>query len=214
VAEQWTSVRLEEVEPITVAGDLQWRPLRRALGVQAFGINAYVASQPGDTVVEEHTEQTLRHEEVYVVLTGRATFTLAGEELDAPAGTVVHIRDPEVKRHARAEEPGTSVLAIGGKPGEAYTPSAWETYFAAERHRATGDFGTMADELEAALAEFPDQPGVLYNLACAESRAGRTDAALEHLRRALELRPSFRDWAEQDEDLVPLREHPGWPPAG
>ncbi len=85
--------------------------------MQAFGINAYVAANAGDDVVEEHTESSLQHEEVYVVLTGRATFQLGDEELDARAGTVVFVRDPELKRHARAEEPGTSVLAIGGKVG-------------------------------------------------------------------------------------------------
>ena len=73
--ERWTSIRLDDITPITVAGDLQWRPLRRTLGVQAFGINAYVAPHAGDTVVEEHTEATLGHEEVYVVLSGRATFS-------------------------------------------------------------------------------------------------------------------------------------------
>jgi tetratricopeptide (TPR) repeat protein len=72
----------------------------------------------------------------------------------------------------------------------------------------------MADELETALAEFPDHPGVLYNLACAESRAGRHDAALEHLGRALELRPSMSDWAQQDDDLAAIRGRLEWPASG
>jgi uncharacterized cupin superfamily protein len=93
VTEKYAIVRLGEIEPITVAGDLQWRPLRRTLGVEAFGINAYTATNPGDAVVEEHTEERLGHEEVYVVLTGRATFTIDDEQLDAPAGTVVFVRD-------------------------------------------------------------------------------------------------------------------------
>ncbi len=202
----WTSVSLDEIEPITVAGSLQWRPLRRTLGVQAFGINAYVALNAGDDVVEEHTESTLQHEEVYVVLTGRATFQLGDEKLDARAGTVVFVRDPALKRHARAEEPGTSVLAVGGKVGEPYEPSAWEAYFAAERHRPGGDFDAMADELEAALEQYPDHPGVLYNLACAEAQAGRVDEAAAHLRRALELQPAMKEWADADPDLAPLRE--------
>ena len=206
MADGWTSVRLDEVEPITVAGSLQWRPVRRTLGVQAFGINAYVAHEPGDHVVEEHTESTLQHEEVYVVLTGRATFHLGKETIDAPAGTAVFVSDPEMTRHAVAVEAGTSVLAVGGKPGAPYEPSAWEAYFHAERHRPGGDFAAMADELTAALEEFPDNGGVLYNLACAESQAGRLDAALTHLRRALELRPELTEWARSDEDLAPLRD--------
>ena len=115
MAEGWKSVRLDEIEPISVVGGtLLWRPVRRTLDIGAFGINAYVAPNVGDDVVEEHTERSLGHEEVYVVLSGRATFTLDDETLDAPAGTLVFIRDVDVRRHARAEEPGTSVLAIGG----------------------------------------------------------------------------------------------------
>jgi quercetin dioxygenase-like cupin family protein len=114
VDERWRAVALEDVEPIpVVGGTLLWRPLRRTLDVGAFGINAYVAPEAGDDVVEEHSEQALGHEEVYVVVSGRATFTLDGEALDAPAGTVVFVRDPAVVRHARAEEPGTAVLAVG-----------------------------------------------------------------------------------------------------
>ena len=127
MSKQWQSLRLADVEAIAVTGaGLTWLPLRRTLGVEAFGINAYSASAAGEQVVEEHTETNLRHEEIYVVLTGHATFTLGGETLDAPAGTVVFIRDPDVKRGAVAVEAGTSVLAIGGKAGEAYSPSAWE----------------------------------------------------------------------------------------
>jgi uncharacterized Ntn-hydrolase superfamily protein len=34
-------VRIQEIEPIpVVGGELQWRPLRRTLGIEAFGINA------------------------------------------------------------------------------------------------------------------------------------------------------------------------------
>jgi len=206
VGDGWTSVRLGEIEPITVAGSLQWHPVRRTLGVEAFGINAYTAENVGDHVVEEHTESTLQHEEVYIVLTGRATFRLGDEALDAPAGAIVFVRDPAVKRHAWAEEPGTSVLAVGGKPGEPYRPSAWESFFYAERHRPHGDFAAMADELSAALELHPDHPTMLYSLACAEAQAGRLDEARVHLERSLELRPELQEWADKDDDLVPLRE--------
>ena len=208
----WQSVRLDEIEPISVVGGtLLWRPVRRTLDVGAFGINAYTAANAGDDVVEEHTEETLGHEEVYVVLSGRATFTLDGETLDAPAGTAVFVRDPKVKRHARAAEPGTSVLAVGGPRGGAYEPSPWEDYFAAERHRTNGDFDAYADELGGVLQRRPDHPATLYNLACAEALAGRPDDALAHLRRALELRPEWREMAGKDDDLASLRELPAWP---
>jgi quercetin dioxygenase-like cupin family protein len=138
VAAGWKSVRLEEIEPIpVVGGTLLWRPVRRTLDVGAFGVNAYTAPKAGDEVVEEHTEESLGHEEIYVVLQGRATFTLDDETLDAPAGTVVFVRDPKVKRHAQAAEPDTAVLAVGGPRGGAYEPSPWEDYFAAERRATT-----------------------------------------------------------------------------
>ena len=127
MASGWQSVRLDEIDPIPVVdGTLLWRPVRRTLDIGAFGMNAYVARNAGDDVVEEHTEQSLGHEEVYFVLAGRATFTLDGETLDAPAGHVVFVRDPAVKRHARAEEPETAVLAVGGPREAAYEPSPWE----------------------------------------------------------------------------------------
>jgi len=205
-------VRLDEIEPIpVVGGKLLWRPVRRTLDIEAFGINAYVAPRAGDDVVEEHTEQSLGHEEVYVVLAGRATFTLDEETLDAPAGTVVFVHDPTVKRHAVAAEAETAVLAIGGPRGGVYEPSPWEDYFAAERHRATGDYDAYAAELAAALERRPDHPATLYNLACGEALVGRPDDALEHLRRAVELRPSLAELAQEDEDLVSLRGLPGFP---
>ena len=212
MAAGWQSVRLDEIEPISVVnGTLLWQPVRRTLDIGAFGINAYLAPEAGDDVVEEHTESSLQHEEVYVVLTGRATFTLGEETLDAPTGTVVFIRDPSVKRHARAEEPGTQVLAIGGPRDDAYEPSPWEDFFAAEPHRAAGDYDAYADALADALEKRPDHPATLYNLACAEALAGRSEQALAHLARALELKPEWGEMAAKDDDFASVRELPGWP---
>jgi tetratricopeptide (TPR) repeat protein len=210
----WHSVRLDEIEPIPVVkGTLLWRPVRRTLDIGAFGMNAYVAPNAGDDVVEEHEESTLGHEEVYVVLSGRATFTLDDETLDAPAGTVVFIRDPAVVRHARAEEAGTQVLAVGGPRGAAYEPSAWEDFFAATRHRNAGDYDAYLAELEEALGRRPDHPAILYNVARAETLLGRDEEALAHLRRALELRPEWAELAATDDDFARLRERAGWPAA-
>jgi tetratricopeptide (TPR) repeat protein len=212
MAEKWRSIRLDEIEPIPVVnGTLLWKPVRRTLDVGAFGINAYVAPKAGDEVVEEHSEEPLGHEEIYVVLAGRATFTLDGETVDAPAGTIVFVRDPKVRRHARAAEGETAVLAVGGPREGAYEPSPWEDFFAAERHRDAGDYDSYVTELESALERRPDHPATLYNLACAESLAGRLDAALYHLGRAIELKPDFAEHARTDEDLAPLRSLSGWP---
>jgi len=199
----WRSVKLDEVEPIPLEPDkVLWRPLRQLLDVQAFGINAFVAPNAGDVVVDEHTEEMLSHEEVYIVLSGRATFTIDHETLDAPAGTVVFIHDPSLTRVARAEEPQTAVLAVGGPRDAVYEPPAWE----AERHRVAGDFDAYAAELTAAVERRPDHPGLLYVLACAEALAGRSDAAIGHLRRAIELRPSLAEAAGSNEDLASIRD--------
>ncbi|MGZ4258607.1 MAG: hypothetical protein ACXVRE_12665, partial [Gaiellaceae bacterium] len=83
--------RFDELESIPVAEGLVWHPIRRPLGIRAFGMNAYTAEEVGGHVVERHTEQQLGHEEVYIVVNGRARFVLGDDELDAPAGTIVYI---------------------------------------------------------------------------------------------------------------------------
>ena len=92
-----------------------------------------------------------------------------------------------------------------------YEPSPWEDYFAAERHRTAGDYDAYRAELADALERRPDHPATLYNLACAEALAGRSDDALTHVSRALELKPEWADMAAKDDDLASLRELPGWP---
>ena len=104
-----------------------WSPIRRELGVQAFGVNAWTAHEVGTAVIPEHDERPSGHEELYAVVAGRATFTVGGEEIDAPTGTLVFVRDPETKRGAVELEPGTIVLTVGARPGEAYRPLPWET---------------------------------------------------------------------------------------
>jgi tetratricopeptide (TPR) repeat protein len=207
-------IRIDEVESLSVLdGELQWHPLRHALGIRAFGMNAYTAARAGDLVVEEHDEGSLGHEEVYVVLAGRATFTLDGEEFDAPAGTVVHLAEPKVRRVARAAEDGTRVLAVGAPVGEAYEPSPWESAFRAEPLARSGDVEGALKVVREALQEHPDNPSLLYNLACFETLAGEHDEAIAHLTRAIELRPQAREWAAEDKDLMSLRARADFPAA-
>ena len=195
---------LAELESVRGPGTLRWTPVRKHFGITAFGINAYTASEAGQDVVEEHTEERLGHEEVYVVVSGRATFVLDGEEHDVPAGSAVYLRDPKVTRFARAEEPGTTVLAIGGKPGQ-HEVSAWEYFFAAYPKADSDDYDGALAELEAGLAARPEHPPLLYHRACILSRAGRLEEARTSLDRALELDPDLKKWADEDEDLEPLR---------
>ena len=169
-------------------------------------MNAYTAETAGADLVEDHTEETYRHEEVYFVASGRATFTVADEEFDAPAGTFVFIRDPLVRRRAVAREAGSTVLAIGGRAGEAFRESGWEYSFAAQPYADAGDYGRAIEMASEALPRHDDDAGLLYNIACWEALAGRREDALAHLRRAFELRPdNVRKWAREDSDLDSIR---------
>jgi tetratricopeptide (TPR) repeat protein len=197
-------VGLTEVESLQGPGSLRWTPLRKHFGITAFGINAYTATEAGQDVVEEHSEERLGHEELYVVVSGRATFVLDGEERDVPAGSVVYLRDPAIKRFARAEEPGTTVLAIGGKPGQ-HEVSAWEYFFAAYPKADGGDYDGALAELDAGLAAKPDHPPLLYHRACILARADRLDEARGFLDRALAGDPELKRWADEDDDLAALR---------
>jgi mannose-6-phosphate isomerase-like protein (cupin superfamily) len=204
------TIHLSEVEAVPGPDTLTWIPVRRRLDIRAFGVNAYSAQNVSQDVVEDHTEAGNGHEELYTVLSGRATFTVAGEEIDAPAGTLVFIRDPHIQRAAKAAEPGTTVLAVGGKAGEAYHVSAWEFWFAAEPHRRAGDYRKAVEVISAGLAEHPEHPALLYNLACAESLAGDTESALSHLKRSVALEWRFGEYAESDEDFDAIRDEPGF----
>ena len=209
----WEKATLAEIDALPGPGTLQWTPVRKHFDIRAFGINAYTAAEAGQDVVEHHTEESLGHEEVYVVLAGRATFTLDGERTDAPAGTLLFIRDPKVERHAVAEEPGTTVLAVGGKPGEAYKPSVWEYWFAATPLSQAGDHEAAIETVKAGFAEYPEQRMLYYQLACYEALAGRTDEALEHLNKAVVQSEKLREWAQTDEDFASIRDDPRFPAA-
>jgi quercetin dioxygenase-like cupin family protein len=119
-----TAGNVEEGEP-------HWRPVRHTLGVQAFGVNAWTVARAGDRVIERHDEVPSEddppgHQELYLVVRGRATFRIGDEALDAPAGTLVFIADPATVREAVAETDDTAVVVVGAAAGEAFTPSPWE----------------------------------------------------------------------------------------
>jgi quercetin dioxygenase-like cupin family protein len=173
------TLRIDDVEGIPVFGTLVWKPIRRTLGVTAFGINAYTAAAAGDEVVEEHTEEDLGHEEIYAVISGHATFTVDGEEVDAPTGTLVYLDDPKQQRHAIAKEPGTTVLAIGGVPGK-HDVSPWEYFFPALPAIEVEDYDRARAILEEGLRA-KDHSAIRYWLARVEALAGNEERAREHL---------------------------------
>ena len=111
--------------------------------------------------------------------------------IEAPAGTIVFISDPEVKRKAVADEQETTVLAVGAKPGEAFTPSGWEWFFQASEQQPEQGIATM----RAGIEKLGRAGAALYHLACMEAKAGRLEDAKEHLAHALELDPKFEEFA-------------------
>jgi len=80
----------------------------------------------------------------------------------------------------------------------------WDVLRQAFAHHQAGRYAEGADVLAAGLARFPDDPILLYDLACYESRAGRRADALAHLQRSIELEPSHREMARGDSDFVSL----------
>jgi quercetin dioxygenase-like cupin family protein len=186
-----------------------WVQIRRHFGVQAFGVNAYRADA-GTRVIEEHDElggNAGRHEELYVVVSGSARFTVDGDDIGAPAGTLLHVA-PETRRGAIAEEDGTTVLVVGGRPGVPFRVSPWEAAADAWAAYLAKDYEGAAQVYERVLTEYPDAGGLVYNLACCEALAGRPKPAVEHLRRSIELEERFREFARGDEDFASIRERP------
>jgi tetratricopeptide (TPR) repeat protein len=185
--------------------------VRSALDIQSFGINAYGTTVADVPVIREHDESSpwsAGHEELYVVVAGHATFTVDGEEIDAPAGTFVFVRDRNAKRGARALEAGTRVIAVGGTPGEAYRMSAGEAAQAWYAHYEAKEYEQGLAILESTLVDYPGNPYLLYNIACCESLLGRKDEALEHLTPALQGDAQLLENARQDADLDPVRDDP------
>jgi quercetin dioxygenase-like cupin family protein len=208
VSEKFQVAHLDDLVPQRGVEGSKWFRLRRDLDIKSLGVNAYGADA-GQRVIEEHDELGTaagKHEELYVVLRGTARFELNGEEKVVGASESVYIRDPAVRRGAFAEEDGTIVLVAGGTPGEAYAVSAWEAAGDAYPHWEKGDHGKAVEILRGVIDEHPDAGIVFYNLACAEVLSGEPDAAIGHLRRAIELEERFREFARTDADFEAIRE--------
>ncbi len=214
MSESYRVLRLDEVDGYADEGRPRWHMIRTMLGIESFGINAWRATEAGQTVIGEHDEIGAGaggHEELYLVLSGRATFTLDGSPVEAETGSLVYVKDPRTRRSAVAEEADTEILVIGGRPGAAFTVSPWERSAEALRFWTTGEWGRAIEVLLVQLDGDPLNANVLYNLACAESRAGRLEASLDHLARSIELEPSFGVLAQEDADLDAIRQEAGFP---
>ena len=202
--------RLEEIDEYD-DGREPWRAVRHHFGISSFGVNAWTGQAKGDRIINEHDESDPQDlsEELYVVTTGRAVFELDGERRDAPAGTYVFV-EPAVKRTAFAEEPGTTILSIGGVPGQAYEPSGWEVWAPVRILYEQGDYEAVIERGRELIEANPQYALPLYNLACCESLAGRKEDALAHLRQAVEKSDRLRAYAKEDSDFDAIREDPAF----
>jgi len=181
-------------------------PVRHTLGFRPAGVNAWKADAGGQ-LMPPHEEDS-GNEELYAVVSGRATFTVGDESADAPAGTLVYV-PPQVHRAAVATEDGTIVFVVGGSVGEAFEAGGWDSFALADGYRQAGRVEDGQKIMEQLIAEKPGYWAVHYNAGCFESLAGNADAAFAHLRRAKELdaeeaAPYFRE----DSDLDALRDDP------
>ena len=190
------------METVELPAGLRWHPIRPLLGVRAIGVSAYSAREAGETVVEPHDEagDGRGHEELYVVMTGGARFTLDGEELDARPGTLVLVR-PGTHREAVATEPDTLVLAVGGPPTFDPAGSEWlelaRPHFESDPERAAG-------LLDRGIEEVPASAAIPFGRALLAASHGRGEEALEHLRLAIERDGRLRAEAERERVLAPL----------
>jgi hypothetical protein len=208
-------VHLHEFKPGPSDAGGRWLPLRAALGLRAFGLSAYLG-EPDETVVPRHDETgggAGGHEEVYIVVSGRAAFTVDGESFDAPAGTLVLVERGE-RREARAEEPGTVVLAAGGPVDEQYRVAPWEYGARAAYERARGNVNELERVADEGVAAYGEHVTMLIARACVAAQRGRRDEALRLLERAA-ADPDFGDWARAEAAgealLDPVRGDPRFP---
>jgi mannose-6-phosphate isomerase-like protein (cupin superfamily) len=198
----YSIVSIPDMEAIDLPAGLRWHPIRPLLGVRAIGISAYSAREAGETVVEPHDEASdgRGHEELYLVMTGSARFTLDGEEHGAGPGTLVLVR-PGVHREAVATEPDTLVLAVGGPPTFEPAGSEWlelaRPHFEPDPERA-------AALLDRGIEEVPASAAIPFGRALLAATHDRDDEALAQLRTAIERDPRLRAEAESEPLLAQL----------
>ena len=170
----FTAVHLEEIEEFT-DGRCPWRPVRHHFGITSFGINAWTAREAGDRIINEHDEADTedQQEELYFVHAGGrgSSSTASGGR----AGGHLRLCPARVKRTAFAEEPATTVLAMGGTPGKPYEAVGWEVWGQVNPLYEAGDYAGAADLALELVADHPEYASPLFNLACCESLAGRPE---------------------------------------
>lgn len=124
----WRVAHIDEIpfEEGSSAGT-EWKPVRRFFDIASFGTNLSRATHAGDVLTHDHDETKANHEELFLIVSGHATYRVDGEEIDAPAGSFLWVPDPATVRGVVAKEPGTVMFVVGAEVGAAFEPSGWDT---------------------------------------------------------------------------------------
>ena len=200
-----------EAAPGPEAGRRGRVSVRRDFDIASFGVNAFYQASTGAPVIGEHDEigpGASGHEELYVVIQGGCTFTVDGEDVTAPQGTAIFVRDPAAKRSAQATEDETIVLVVGGRPGEAFRPGPGEAAVGFVRLYREGDYDGALAACRTGLEAHPGNALMLYNIACLENLLGHPEVALVSLRESFAAWPEYKELAVDDDDLATLRDDP------
>ena len=115
-----------EAHPVVETPFGRWSPLNDALAIRAFGVNAIVCD-PGEEFDISHDEADTGQQEAYVVVSGRAAFTIGDQRFEAGPGTVVSAPEPSALRSYTALEPSTRIVCFGAAPapGQAADYGDW-----------------------------------------------------------------------------------------
>jgi uncharacterized cupin superfamily protein len=112
-----TVKRVEDFEAIFGGG---FRRVRAGLGVTSFGIGL-IDLPPNFAHYPEHDQTHDDQEEVYTVLSGRATLRVGGEEYELEPGVFARVGAAEKRKLITGDEPAR-ILAMSAMPGRPYEP--------------------------------------------------------------------------------------------
>ena len=192
-------IHLDEIESLpALGGALAWKPVRLALGIDAFGINAYRTENVGDLVVDDHADP---QEELYVVV---------GAARGSARTTRSSRRRPGRRSYSRRTSIALRTRRSAGRrcwrsaaPRGGSSPRRGSTGSAPRRSSTLGRLDEARKAIAEGLERHPEA-GFHYPRARVAAAEGDTESALEHLRRAVAADPSALEQARNDRLLGAL----------
>jgi uncharacterized cupin superfamily protein len=100
-----------------------WLLVRRALGLQAFGINM-VDIAPGERI-PEHDETGRDQEEVFVVLDGAPSIVIDGDAHELTAGSLARLAPSLTRTVVNSGSAPARVLIVSAPRTSGYEPMGW-----------------------------------------------------------------------------------------